>query len=177
MSFKTSCIASHVHYNNASCIFDVCLLCCYVVCWQDWIGLSLLCIYICMSHVHAFSCIRTFNSLYFDIHCVVGTFLIVFRSPSISLSYVSCFMAPNANLLRPRTLCILGHPLPLILQLLLFGSVMREPIRTSQRTFLDKAFIQNAESFCLISLTLLFPLSFTIGVGSHFVAPRSLVPP
>ena len=30
--FKTSCIASHVHYNNVSCILDVCLPCCYVVC-------------------------------------------------------------------------------------------------------------------------------------------------
>ena len=25
--FKTSCIASIVHYNNVSCILDVCLLC------------------------------------------------------------------------------------------------------------------------------------------------------
>ena len=25
--FKTSCIASHEHYNNVSCILDVCLLC------------------------------------------------------------------------------------------------------------------------------------------------------
>ena len=31
--FKTSCIASQLHYNNVSCILDVCLLCCYVVCW------------------------------------------------------------------------------------------------------------------------------------------------
>ena len=48
-----------------------------------------------MSHVHAFSCTRTFNSLYFDIHCAVGTFLIVSLSPFISLSYISCFMAPK----------------------------------------------------------------------------------
>ena len=27
--FKSSCIASHLHYNNGSCILDVCLLCCY----------------------------------------------------------------------------------------------------------------------------------------------------
>ena len=25
--FKTSCIALHSHYNNVSCILDVCLLC------------------------------------------------------------------------------------------------------------------------------------------------------
>ena len=28
-----SCIASHLHYNNVSCILDVCLLCYNVVCW------------------------------------------------------------------------------------------------------------------------------------------------
>ena len=31
--FKTSCIASHMHYNNVSYILAVCLLCYYVVCW------------------------------------------------------------------------------------------------------------------------------------------------
>ena len=38
---KCSFIASHLHYNNISCILDVCLLCCNVVCWWVWIGLSL----------------------------------------------------------------------------------------------------------------------------------------
>ena len=30
---KCSCIASHLHYNNVSCILDVCLLCCNILCW------------------------------------------------------------------------------------------------------------------------------------------------
>ena len=38
---KCSFIASHLHYNNVSFILDVCLLCCNVVCWWVWIGLSL----------------------------------------------------------------------------------------------------------------------------------------
>ena len=30
--FKLSCIISHLHYNNISCILDVCLFCCNDVC-------------------------------------------------------------------------------------------------------------------------------------------------
>ena len=130
-----------------------------------------------MSHVHAFSCICTFNSLYFDIHCAVGTFLIVSLSLSISLSYVSCFMAPKRKSILSQNPLHSGASSPLILHLLLFSSMIREPTRTSWRISLDEAFIQNAKSFCLISLTLHFPLSSTVGVGSRFMAPLSLVHP
>ena len=101
-------------------------------------------------------------------------------SPSLPLSLFLALIAlwhPNANLLHPRTLCIRRHPFPLILHLLLFSSMIREPVRTSWRISLDEAFIRNAKSFCLISLTLHFPLLSTIRVGSHFVVPWSLVPP
>ena len=33
IEFKTSCIASHEHCNNVSCIIDVCFIFCNVVCW------------------------------------------------------------------------------------------------------------------------------------------------
>ena len=83
----------------------------------------------------------------------------------------------NVSLLRPKTLFILGHPLLLTLLPHTSGSVIRRPNRTSLRTFLDEAFIRNAKSFCRISSTLTYPLSFTIGVGSHCVKSRSLVHP
>ena len=83
----------------------------------------------------------------------------------------------NVNLLRPETLFVLGHPLLLILHLFLSGSVMRRPNRTSLRTSLDEVFIRNAKSFCRTSSTLTYPLSFTIGVGSHCVTFRSFVHP
>ena len=84
----------------------------------------------------------------------------------------------NKNLFRPKTLFVLGHLIfPLSPLLLLFGSVMRRPIRTSQRTFLDKAFIRNTKSFCRTSPTLTYPLSFTIGIGSYCVMSQSLVHP
>ena len=98
-------------------------------------------------------------------------------SDSLSLSCVSLLLWHlNANVLHPWTLCILGHLLPLILHHLLFGFVMRTLIKTSRRTFVDEAFIRNAMSFCQTFLTLTYPLSFTVGVGSHFVASRSFVP-
>ena len=80
-------------------------------------------------------------------------------------------------LIRPRTLFIPGHRLLLILPLLLFSSMMRMPERTSRRNFLDEVFIQNAESFYWTSSTLTYPLSFTVGVGSHCVTSWSPVHP
>ena len=53
---------------------------------------------------------------------------------------------------------------------LTFGFVIRRPVQTSQRTFLDKAFIRNAKSSYWIFPILTFPLSSTVGVGSHFMA-------
>ena len=102
-----------------------------------------------------------------------GTFLSL--SLSLSLSRLVALWHPNVSLLRPRTLFILRHLL-LILPPLTFGSVMRRPVRTSQRTFHDEAFIQNAKSFYWTFPIPIFPLSSTVGAGSHFVASRSLVP-
>ena len=98
-------------------------------------------------------------------------------SPSISLSCVSCFMAPKHKSTPSQNSLRSGASSPLILHRLLFSSMMREPVRTSRRTSLNEAFIQNAKSFCLISLILHFPLSSTVGVESHFMAPQSLVHP
>ena len=97
-------------------------------------------------------------------------------SPSLSSVCVSLLLwHPNTNLLHPRTLFIPGHPLLLILRLFLSSSVIRMPNRISLRTFLDKAFIWNAKSFCRTSPTLTYPLSFIVGVGSHCVTSWSLV--
>ena len=96
-------------------------------------------------------------------------------SLSLSLALVASWHL-NVSLLHPKTLFVLGHLLLLlILPLLLFDFVMRGPVWTSQRTFLDKAFIRNAKSFCRTLLTLTFPLSFTVGDGSHCVTSRSHV--
>ena len=129
-----------------------------------------------MSHAHAFSCIRTFIFFY-SYTAVVSTFLIVSFSLSLSFLRWSALWHLNAILLRPKTLCVLGHFLPLTLHLLLYDFVMIKPERTFQRTFVDEAFIWNATSFCWTFLTLTYPLSFIVGVRSHFMTSRSLVHP
>ena len=115
--------------------------------------------------------------LYILIYQLLGTFLIVSFSFYLSLPLmlvVSWHL--NINLFRPGTLFVPGHLL-LLLHLtslpLMSGSMMRGPNRTSWRTFHDAAFIRKAKSFCQTSLTLTYPLSSTIGVRSHFVAPQS----
>ena len=128
-----------------------------------------------MSHVHAFSCIRTFQFLSFDIK--IAWYFSNFLSLSLSLflSLVALWHL-NVSLLHPRTLFIMGHlllflhltPLPFM-----SGSVMRRPNRTSWRTFHDAAFIQNAKSFCQTFLTLTYPLSSTVGVRSHLMVSQS----
>ena len=109
---------------------------------------------------------------------VFRTFLIVSLSLPLSSICVSlCLWHPNASLLRPRTLFVMGHPLRLILLLHLFGSMMRMPERPSWRIFLDKAFMLNAKSSWWTLSTLTYPLSFTVKVGSHYVTSQSHVHP
>ena len=95
--------------------------------------------------------------------------------PSVSFFRLVASWHLNKNLLRPETLFVSAHPLLLTPLPLTFGSMMRRPNRISLRNFLDEAFIWNAKSFCRTSPTLTYPLSFTVGVGSHYVTSRSLV--
>ena len=122
--------------------------------------------------------VLSFQYIFIYLNCF-GNFLSVSSPPppSHSLVYVSALWHQNVNLLRPRTLCDLGHLLLLISPPLLFDSIISKPERTSRRTFLDKAFIWNTKSFCRISLTLTYPLSFTVEVGSYCVMSRSPVHP
>ena len=119
------------------------------------------------------SCIRILHSLYSYILIVIGAFLRVF----ISLSFfrLVALWHLNENLLRLGTLFVLGHLLLLILLPLMFGSMMIKPNKTFRRTFLDEAFIRNAKSFSRTSPTLTYLLSFTVGVGSHYVTSWSLI--
>ena len=127
----------------------------------------------CHMFMH-FSCIHTFISLYSDIK-LFGAFLFIPLSLSLSLFLVAlCHL--NRNLLCLGTLFVPGY-LPLILLLHTLGSVMIKPERTFRRTFLDEAFIQNTKSSYQISPILTFPLSSTVGVGSHCVASQSCALP
>ena len=119
--------------------------------------------------VGSLQCIRTFYSIYFDIFCCLGLFWLSL-SPSPSSVCISLLLwHPNANLLCPGTFFVLGHPFLLTLHLFLSSSVMRRLNWTSLKNFLDKAFIQSTKSFFQTSLTLTYPLSFIVGVGSQCV--------
>ena len=122
----------------------------------------------CHMFMHSYAYVLSFHYIliYF---CCLGLFWL-FLSPFFSSICVSLLLWHlNANLLRPGTLFVPGHPLLLILHHLMFGFVMRRPNRTCLRTFLNEAFVLNAESFCWTSLTLTYPPSFTVEVGSHCV--------
>ena len=131
-----------------------------------------------MSHVHAFpmhtnylfNILAIFELLWDFSDCLS-------LSPSLSVCINLCLWHLNASLLRPRTLFIPGHPLLSILHHLMSGSVMTRPNRTSLRTFPNEAFILNTKSSCQTSPTLTFPLSSTVGNGSHCVMSLSLVHP
>ena len=89
--------------------------------------------------------------------------------------HLSCLRNLSIDPLQPGTLFIPELLRPLILHYLIFGSVMKMPIRHSRRTFLDEAFIRNAKSYCQTLPTPTFLLSFTVGDGSHYVTSQSPV--
>ena len=120
-----------------------------------------------LMHFHAY--VPYIQYIFVYLNCLL-LFWLSLSSPSLSLSFTLMRQwHRNVNLPRPETLFVPGHRLLLILPLLLFGSVMRMPERTSRKTFLDEVFIRNAESFWWTSPTLTYLMSFTVGVGSHCV--------
>ena len=163
-------------YNNVSCILDVCitLLLCCVLLDLDWA--EPMRHYIYMSHVHAFSCIRTFRFLYLLYSILLVLFWLSLSLPlSLFLTLVASWHV-NVNPFHLETLFVPGHLLLLLILTsfhLMSGSLMKRPIRTSWRTFHDKTFIRNAKLFCQTFLTLTYPLSSIVKVGSHHVAPWS----
>ena len=144
--FKTSCIASHMHYNNVSCILDVCLLCALLCAGRFGLGWAHdEFIFACHMFMHSHAYVPSIVNIL--IYQLLGTFLIV--SLYFFLSLLLMLVASwhlSVNPLRPKTLFILGHLLPLTPLHLTFGSMMRRLVRTSQRNFLDEAFIWNAKS-------------------------------
>ena len=126
-----------------------------------------------LMHFHAY----VLYILYIFIYWLCLVLFCVSLFLSLSFFRLVALWHLNENLLRPGTFFVLGHPLLLIPLLLMFGSVMIKLDRTFQRTFLDEVFIRNAKSFFRTSLTLTYPLSFTVGVGSHYVTSQSLVHP
>ena len=98
----------------------------------------------------------------------------VCSTPARHLLFVEVYEFHNFDLIFLGSV-IMCLSFLLILLLSLFDSMMIMLTRHSRRTFQDEVFIRNAKSFWQTSLTLTFPLSFTVGNGSHCVTSRSLV--
>ena len=131
-----------------------------------------------MSHVHVFF-MHTCQFCFY--HIDIKLYRFFSACFSLSLSFVSFFMAPKRKSTPSRNpLCSGGHLLLFLLLTLLHltsGSVMIMPVRMFWKTFHDTEFIRNAKSYYRTFPILTFLLSSTIGVGSHYVASRSLVLP
>ena len=171
---KCSSIASHLHYNNVSCIFRCVftLLQWCVLLGLDWAEpMMFLIVHVTCSCIFMHTYLHLSLFWYWYCWCFSVCFFL-----SLFLSLVALWHL-NESPLRPWTLFILGHPLHLTPFLLTYDSVMIKPVRTFWRTFLNEAFIWDAKSFYQIFSILTFPLSSIVGVGSHCVASRSHVPP
>ena len=158
-----------MHYR---CVFTMLKSCMLV--GLDWVEpmISLLLHVTCSCIFHAY--------VPFFFFLLILCLVIFCLSLSLSLSVICSWHQRRTSLLHPGTLFNLGHLLLLpllILHPLTFDFVMRRPVRTSQRTFHDAAFIWNAKSSYQTFSILTFPLSSTVRVGSHCVASRSPVPP
>ena len=133
----------------------------------------------CHMFMH-FSCIHTILVFLIDINCVWYFSTCFSFSLSLSFFQLVALWHLNVNSLYLWTLFVPRHLLLLpllILHPLMLGSVMIKPIRTFQKTFNNATFIWNTKSFYQIFSILTFPLSSIVGVGSHYVASRSLVIP
>ena len=105
--FKSSCIASHLHYNTVSCIVDPGLLCwndCVLV-GLDWVDpmMFVSIAYHMLMHFHAYVLYILYIIIYWLYWCFSACLFL-----SFSLVYVSCVMAhkckstPSQNPLRSR---------------------------------------------------------------------------
>ena len=120
-------------------------------------------------------CIRTFFSIYLLYLNYFRAFLIIFLSLPLLLLMLVVSMAPKRKSTPSQNPLHSGassssDPTPSHLR---FRD--EDARKDFSENFLDEVFIRNVESFWRTSLTLTFPLSFTVGNGSHCVTSKSLV--
>ena len=159
--FKSSCIASYLHYNIVSCILDMWLLC-----WNDCVLIGLDWVEPMMFLLLHITCSCIFMHTYLTLYIFLCIDCDWCFFACISLSFllsVSCSMEPKRKSTPSWNPLHSGasssfDPTPSHVR---FRDV--NPNRTSLRTFLDEAFIQNAKSFYWTFPTLTYPLSFIVG--------------
>jgi len=115
----------------------------YVLLGLDWVE-RIMQLFLARHMFMHISCISTLSFLYFFFWVVIVCSISLSLSLSLSLSRIDCTWHSSTNLLQLETLFVPSHFLLLIFPLFMFGSVMRRPVGTSLRTFLNVAFIQSA---------------------------------
>ena len=173
MSFKSHALHHISIITVLSWILDVCNWVCVDRIGLGWAHDAIS--FACHMFMHS-PCIHALFLIYLLYLKCVGIFWLSLSLPLSFLFTLVMFIAPKRKSTPSQNPLRFGYRLPLIL-LLISGSVMRMPERTSRRTFLDEVFIWNVESFWWTSPTLTFPMSFTVGVGCHCVTSRSHVRP
>ena len=139
----------------------------------SWAHDSFFCLHITWSSIFMHMYLHFSIFLYID---VFGAFLRVSLSPSLFLS-VSCIMAPKRKSTQSQNPLRSGAS----------SSSNLAPSHVwfhddkAQKDFLENFCRRGIHSECQVILSdfliLTYPLSFTIGVGGHYVTFRSLVPP
>ena len=148
------------------CVLDYCLC---VLVGLDWV-LPMMQFKFFTSHVHAY-CLCVLVSFYFCFCFWCVSFL------SLSLKRIDCAWHPSANLLRLRTLLVLGLlPLILLFPFFMFSSAMGRPNRTSLKIFKNMAFIWNTMLFYQTFPTFLSLRSFGLRAKNLFMRDPWFVP-
>ena len=164
-----------MHYNNISCILDVCAwLFLWVLIGLDWVLPMMLLI----SHA---TCSFIFYAYFFFLNMHLNFVLSLSLSLSLSRvcvrTQIDCIMAPKQCISTPSRNPLHG-----------FVSSSSDPSIPSHIRFCDEkaktnffrtsrpmAFIQNARSFCWISLTLRYLMLFWLRDGNLFVRNPCIV--
>ena len=166
-----------MHYNNVSCILDVCftLLQCCVLVGLDWAEpMMFLLLHTTCSCIFMHTYLQFFIFFYFNFGCV---FLLFSLSLSLSLSLeIVCVMAPKCKSTPSQNPLHFGafssNPTP---SYVWFSD---EKAKSDFKENFSQCSIHSerpAKSFYRIFPILTFPLSSTVMVRSHCVASQSLV--
>ena len=157
-----------MHYIPLACSqcfmhLDMCLIVeNFVLLGLDWVEPMML-LFLARHMFMHISCICTLSFLYIYFLGCDGVF-------SLSLSLTDkLFMAPKHKFTPTQNPFCSSSSSSTDFPLFMFSFVMRRPIKTSLRTFLNVAFIRSAMWFYRILPTQLYLMSFTLKEGNLFI--------
>ena len=165
-----------LHYICIIIVFSCILMCAICLCANRF-GLGwaydAIC-FACHMFMH-FLCIRTLFSIYLWYLNCLGLFWLSFLSLLLFLLTLVVSMAPKRKSTPAQNPFHSGASSSSISAPFSLRFHDDDAHKAFSENFLDDVFIRNAKSYWRTSPTLTFPLSFTVGNGSHYVTSQSLV--